>query len=83
MNAMTATAGTATRPGRPPRLRRSDVAGPAVFTIRLDDATCDAVEELARVRDTSVSELLRHTVFDLLERAADLPHENTARTLPR
>lgn len=53
----------------------------ATITVRIDDATRDQVEAVARARGVNVSELLRSAIDDLLGRDVDRPREDVPTSL--
>jgi uncharacterized protein len=53
----------------------------ATITLRLDDSTRDELERLAQARDTSVSELLREAIANLLGTRRGLAREEAPRSM--
>ena len=53
----------------------------ATITLRVEDSTRDKLEQLAKARGTSVSELLRETIADLLGTRRELVTDQTPRSL--
>jgi uncharacterized protein len=53
----------------------------ATVTLRIDDQTRDELEQLARGRDSTVSDVLRRAIDELLGRETDAPSARTPRSL--
>jgi uncharacterized protein len=53
----------------------------ATITLRVDDSARDELERLAQARDTSVSELLREAIADLLGTRHELAREEAPRSI--
>jgi uncharacterized protein len=53
----------------------------ATITLRLDDWTRDEVERLAQAQDTTISELLRSKINELLGKDVDLPRADAPRSM--
>jgi uncharacterized protein YfbU (UPF0304 family) len=53
----------------------------ATITLRLDDWTRDEVERLAQAQDTTISELLRSKINELLGKDVDMPRADAPRSM--